>query len=192
MWDTAVDSVEAIKEDVLSPHYYSRAAGPTGRGSSSRPFVSTASVPQSVIGRDGFRTMVGTSSVEGAQLVQDDGDGEGGDGFDMDEVFGESTNGFGLPSSSFPALGRGPLSFGEEGLESQGSTSTVTARLKRAFEEEEAEGGMGREDGDDEMAMTEDEDEVGEMIPAGRNIVGRRGLSKTQSLPANVFSNAMF
>ncbi|ORY58667.1 hypothetical protein BCR35DRAFT_309395 [Leucosporidium creatinivorum] len=121
-------------------------------------------------------------------------DEEEGDGFDMDEVFGESSIKFPSAFSSQPSFGGQ-----EESQSSTGTTRTITQRMKRAFDD--GEEGKAGADSDEEMAATDVEDEGGDVVqpsisafnaPVGRKIGGRRGLSKTQSLPASVFNGADF
>ncbi|KAK4698560.1 hypothetical protein P7C70_g7714, partial [Phenoliferia sp. Uapishka_3] len=133
---------------------------------------------------DGFRTRDTTVDMEGEMMEDSGGDG---DGFDMDEVFASS-------SSSGPrglALDEDLDNDAEpESQSSSGTTATITRKLKRALEEEPEE--RGGEDSDDGMEDTEDEeqDEVPNLAlraPIGRPIA-RKGLVKTRSLPAHVFS----
>lgn len=114
-------------------------------------------------------------------------DNDEGDGFDMDEVFGESSIQF--PAPSFGSQG--------ESQSSTGTTRTINQRMKRAYDD--GTEGKANADSDEEMAATDVEDEADDVVqpslfdaPVGRRIGGRRGLSKTQSLPASVFNGADF
>jgi hypothetical protein len=101
---------------------------------------------------------------------------------------GEGEWGFGEGTLDFNSA-RGNLGFGDSGGEGRGG--------KRGFESEERE-----EREDVEMDVTEDEAED-EDVPSGlkqwnapmgmgRTIAGRKGLGRTQSLPAQVFSSSNF
>lgn len=122
---------------------------------------------------------------------------EEGDGFDMEEVYGGRESGF---KGSF-----GGTTSDQE--DSQDSTRTVTQGLKRAFEFDEPTTSTTKtfrtEEDDKEMEDTEDEEETEGVeamsmefkiprVGGYRPIAGRRGLSKTQSLPASVFSSGHF
>jgi hypothetical protein len=138
----------------------------------------------------GYQTRETTLELGGADSSVDEFEG---DGFDIDEVFGQS-------SIVFPSTLRSRVVDGEEDsqestLSSNGTAGTITTRLKRAFQEEEDEE-VSRmdEDEDEEMAATDVEDEGADVPlpmaydgPIGRKVVGRRGFTKTQSLPAHVF-----
>lgn len=112
----------------------------------------------------------------------------GPDGFDLDEVFG---------------AGGGGLAGDEEGqadsqatVSSVGTARTITGRLKRAYEDDDVVSGGHTGADEEEMDATDIEDEGGDGVPRmsawgappGRKLAGRRGLSKTQSLPAHVFA----
>ena len=117
-----------------------------------------------------------------------------GDGFDMDEVF--------APSGEAPTFSRAlsfdaPFDAPEPSQSSSGTAATITSRLKRTHADEADEAALD----DYEMVDTEDEDEDGEgadsvplalNAPIGRVLAGRKSLSKTQSLPASVFSTVLF
>lgn len=123
---------------------------------------------------------------------------DGGDGFDMEEVYGIRESRF---KGSFGAT---PTTNDQD--DSQSSTRTVTQGLKRAFEFDEPTTTLSktsREESDEEMEDTEDEEETEGVeamsmefkiprVGGYRPIVGRRGLAKTQSLPASVFSSGHF
>lgn len=131
------------------------------------------------------------SSRATTEEVGNDGD-NGGDGFDLDEVFGTRDDAFAFPSTSQATEG-----------DSQETTATVTKQLKRAFDVSDSNetSSATAMDEDEEMALTDvEEDESMPMplsfmnAPIGRRIAGtgRRGLDRTQSLPAHVFQNAEF
>ncbi|GAA5931323.1 uncharacterized protein JCM15063_001434 [Sporobolomyces koalae] len=117
----------------------------------------------------------GTSVTSSGQAGDNVGDG---DGFDLDEVFGESSSGFGAFSQN-------------------SNTTATTQRAKRAHEDEQRDGELG--DDDDEMVATdvedEGEDEVASTLPSmfggARKIAGKRSFGRTQSLPAQAFAGAM-
>lgn len=188
-------------------------------GGSNAPFVTTNSTLSSVFGdikrnelqpffnnihedeAERSRRSASQRSLEGSGLFGGSAGGyrtrettamdEEGDGFDMDEVFGES-------SIKIPAFAS-QSSFGgqEESQSSTGTTRTITQRMKRVYDDgTEGNAGAGS---DEEMAATDVEDEGDDVVqpsifnaPVGRRIGGRRGLSKTQSLPAAVFNGADF
>lgn len=189
-------------------------------GGNSAPFVTTNSTLSSVFGdvkrnelqpffnnihedqAERSRRSASQRSLEGSGLFGSSAGGyqtrettamdNDGDGFDMDEVFGESSIKFPSALSSQPSFGAQ-----EESQTSTGTTRTITQRMKRAYDEG-AEGNAGA-DSDEEMAATDVEDEGEDVVqpsmfsaPVGRRIGGRRGLSKTQSLPASVFNGADF
>lgn len=122
-----------------------------------------------------------------------------GDGFDLDEAFGSA----GAARFAFGSTGA-PFAGGVQ-EDSQDSSRTVTQRLKRAFDEDNA--GQAADD-DDEMDATDiEEDEGGDMVAAEpmsmfgtatsaaagpRRLAGlKRGLQKTQSLPPSAFAGKM-
>lgn len=119
---------------------------------------------------------------------------EDGDGFDLDQVYGESSTSFRIPP------------FGGSQGDSQDSTRTVTQRMKRVFEGEDSGTTLVEEEGteeDDDMVATdvedEGEDQVSSTMPnmfgsagGARKIAGaRRTFGKTQSLPASAFQGQM-
>ncbi|SCZ96583.1 BZ3500_MvSof-1268-A1-R1_Chr4-4g07449 [Microbotryum saponariae] len=99
------------------------------------------------------------------------GGDDGGDGFDLDEVFG--------PSGGDHQLGAA-ISIDDD------SQRTVTQGIKRGFFETEE--GMGEAE-DEEMALTDvEDDEMPSALPKARPTAGnRRVLGRTQSVPASAF-----
>ena len=146
------------------------------------------------VASDGFRTRGTTADT------MEEGDG---DGFDMDEVFAPVNLAFNPRALNFdnaadfddPAPEPQQEQESQESQSSSGTATTITARLKRSHTDDEPQ---AAED-DYDMAKTDEEDEEDDEIlplalhaPIGRPIAGRRGLSKTQSLPASVFSSTEF
>ncbi|KAL8277997.1 hypothetical protein RQP46_009629 [Phenoliferia psychrophenolica] len=141
------------------------------------------------VASDGFRTRAEDTEESGMETGV--GMEDGGDGFDVDEVFAPSGADFTSRALTFDAFdGDGDA---PESQTSSGTAATITSRLKRTHADDEPE-----TPDDYEMVDTEDEDEVDDIIPAalnapiGRVLAGRRSLSKTQSLPASVFSTVLF
>ncbi|TKA52994.1 hypothetical protein B0A53_04297 [Rhodotorula sp. CCFEE 5036] len=124
-----------------------------------------------------------------------------GDGFDLDEAFGSAGAG------RF-AFGTGAAFAGGVQEDSQDSSRTVTQRLKRAFDDDNAGQAAAAADAD-EMDATdiEDDDEGVDMVAAEpmsmfgtatstaagpRRLAGlKRGFHKTQSLPPSAFAGKM-
>ncbi|KAK4053019.1 hypothetical protein OIV83_001753 [Microbotryomycetes sp. JL201] len=115
------------------------------------------------------------------------------DGFDPDEAFGTSSS----TRFAFPVSEDTNNEDSQGSATTRGTTRTITSRLnKRSLDDDEA---PAAEDDDEEMALTDIEDEeikddvprLSFNAPIGRTLAGRRGLSKTQSLPAEVFKGEM-
>lgn len=169
-----------------------------------RPFINSGSAN----GSDGGDSMFSKGFSRSSSMVDNNsgnGDGDGGDGFDMEEVYPDRVlGGFGaIPSYGFnsrtSSFGIPPI---EESQETNSSTQTVTKQLKRAFEPED-EDGFGGEDFDmdegggdtdvDEEDLIEEQERLDVFSrPIGRPVSGRRSLAKTQSLPASAFTGTMF
>ena len=134
-----------------------------------------------------------SAAVGGGALSED------GDGFDLDEAFGPA-------GAARFAFGTVAAFAGGAQEDSQDSSRTVTQRLKRAFDDDNA--GQAADD-DDEMDATdiEEDDEGGDMVAAEpvsmfgtatsaaagpRRLAGlKRGFHKTQSLPPSAFAGKM-
>ncbi|KAK4058756.1 hypothetical protein OIO90_000201 [Microbotryomycetes sp. JL221] len=119
------------------------------------------------------------------------------DGFDPDDAFGPSSS----TRFTFPGAQDTSNQDSQESATTRGTATTLAARMnKRTFAGEEGPSEAGdneRDDYDEEMALTDIEDEIHELprmsfnAPIGRTLAGRRGLAKTQSLPAEVFKGEM-
>lgn len=122
-----------------------------------------------------------------ARSITEETQADAGDGFDMDDVFPDS-------GVNFASLPHADVS-SHEPQESSEAFSAILARLTDTHINSDFLADQGDADMDtNEDAEGEGEDSVAFALnaPAGRPIAGRRGFSKSQSLPASVFSNDNF
>jgi hypothetical protein len=134
----------------------------------------------------GSRTSSFRSGVLGGGGPIPGEEGQGTDGFDMDEVFGSSSSKLLFGASAFTRFEGG----GDDSQESN-TTTKLSGGTKRTLEDDPFNNNNNNNMQDEEMELEktdvedEGEDDVGALpsTTGARIIVGRRNFTKTVSLP---------
>ncbi|KAM0792408.1 hypothetical protein ACM66B_005086 [Microbotryomycetes sp. NB124-2] len=195
-FQTSNDTLQAV----FGQEYRARELQPmweTSSTASSDAHSRSASFVIAHSGGGAGRDFTRETSLTGASASFDNDD-QDMDGFDPDEAFGTSSS---STRFAFPTSSNAANDDSQGSATTRGTTRTITSRLNKRTFEDDPVAATQDDDDDEEMALTDVEDgndEVQDAVPKmsfnapiGRTLAGRRGLSKTQSLPAEVFRGEM-